>query len=175
MCFKTDLEDLQPTLKKYVSKRIINRADAKDIIQNTNVIALKKESDFDSNKNFNGWIITIAKFQIKAYLKSLQRNKVDSVEDYLLEKMKSSGFLSDVPFANLIKKERENIIEQIRQEFTLSQGIVFCHLSNGLTTEEIVKETGFNAVKVYGLKRRVVQKIKSFLKEEREENEYNVY
>ena len=175
MCFKTDLEDLQPTLKKYVSKRIFNKADAKDIVQNTNIIALKKESEFDSNKNFNGWIITIAKFQIKAYLKSLQRNKIDPVEDGLLERMKSSGFLSDVPFASLIQKERDEMIEEISKHLTISQKIIFCHLSNGLSVKEIKKETGFQLQNIYALRKRLIKKIKKIIKEKKEINQFNIY
>ena len=53
MCFKTDLEELQPTLNRYVSSRILNKDDAVDIVQNTNHIAVKKQLDYDPKKNFN--------------------------------------------------------------------------------------------------------------------------
>ena len=173
MSFTKKLEHLQPTLNRYVSSRILNKEDASDIVQNTNQIAIKKEDQYDSKKNFDGWIITIARFQIKAYLTKIKRNKSKGEVLELNEEIMGSTWLSDVPFAHLIEEERLELLKGINSILTEKELIVFDSLTKGLTNPEICDKTGFSYGSTCALKIRLIKKIKKFIKERQEENKYD--
>jgi RNA polymerase sigma factor (sigma-70 family) len=160
MSFTKKLEHLQPTLSRYVSSRILNKEDASDIVQNTNHIAIKKESEYDLNKNFNGWIITIAKFQIKAYLTKIKRANKKGVTVPLNEEIMGSTWLTDIPFSDLIYKERMDLIVEINASLGRKEAVVFDLLTKGLTLKEISAKLEFSYGCVSSLKQRAVEKIK---------------
>jgi RNA polymerase sigma factor (sigma-70 family) len=173
MSFTKKLEHLQPTLNRYVSSRILNKEDANDIVQNTNHIAIRKESEYDSDKNFNGWIITIAKFQIKAYLTKIKRANKKGITVPLDEEIMGSTWLTDVPFSDLIQEERMNLIIEINSCLGKKESIVFDLLTKGLNTKEISDKLEYPYGSVSSLKVRVIKKIKKLIKERREENKFD--
>jgi len=173
MSFTKKLEHLQPTLNRYVCSRIINKEDASDIVQNTNHIAIRKESEYDSDKNFNGWIITIAKFQIKAYLTKVKRANKKGVTVPLNEEIMGSEWLVDFPFADLIEKERMDSIIAINTRLSKKEAMVFDLLTKGLTIKEISAKLESPYGSVSSLKARVIVKIKKLIKERRELNKFD--
>ena len=163
MSFEEDLKETQKPLKKYVSSVIFNQEDANDIVQNTNKILLNKESSYKEDGNFLSWAITIAKFQIKAYLTKRKRSwEVLSPcdEDFLL----GSDFLSDAPLAHLIEDERLEIIKKINNILGVKEAIIFDLLTKDLTIPEMCDKTGLSYGAVSALKRRVITKIKKLIK-----------
>jgi RNA polymerase sigma factor (sigma-70 family) len=173
MCFKTDLEELQPTLNRYVSSRILNKEDASDIVQNTNHIAIRKESECNSNKNFDGWIITIAKFQIKAYLTKIKRANKKGITVPLDEETMGSTWLSDVPFAHLIEEERMELIKGVNERLSKKESLIFDLLTKGLTAKEISVKLKYPYGTVSSLRVRAIKKIKKLIKERQEQNKYD--
>ena len=63
----------QRRLHAYIFSLVWNPADADDILQETNIVLLKKAAEFDSSRDFLPWALTIAKFQTLAGLKRRQR------------------------------------------------------------------------------------------------------
>lgn len=63
----------QRQLHAYIFSLVWNPADADDILQETNVVLLKKAAEFDTSRNFLPWALTIARFQALAGLKRRQR------------------------------------------------------------------------------------------------------
>ena len=76
MSYGAQLKNSQPQLKAFIESRLYNEADICDVIQNVNEVALNKEKNFDPEKNFEAWVIGIAKFQILDYLKK-NKNRPD--------------------------------------------------------------------------------------------------
>ena len=173
MSFTEKLECLQPTLNRYVSSRILNKEDASDIVQNTNHIAIRKESEYNSNKNFDGWIITIAKFQIKAHLTKLKRANKKGVTVPLNEEIMGSTWLADVPFSDLIQEERMNLIIEINSCLGRKEAIVFDLLTKGLTIKEMSAKLEFSYGSVSSLKQRTIKKIKKLIKERQGKNRFD--
>ena len=173
MSFTKKLEGLQPTLNRYVSSRILNKEDASDIVQNTNHIAIKKEAEYDSNKNFDGWIITIAKFQIKAYLTKIKRASKKGVIVPLNEEIMGSTWLTDVPFSDLIQEERMDLIIEINSHLGRKEAVVFDLLTKGLTIKEISAKLEHPYGSVSSLKARVIKKIKKLIKKRQEGNKFD--
>jgi RNA polymerase sigma-70 factor (ECF subfamily) len=63
----------QRKLHAYIFSLVWNPADADDILQETNLVLLKKASEYDSSREFLPWALTIARFQTLAGLKRRQR------------------------------------------------------------------------------------------------------
>jgi RNA polymerase sigma-70 factor (ECF subfamily) len=67
------LTKFQRQLHAYIFSLVWNPTDADDILQETNLVLLKKASEFDHTRDFLPWAITIARFQTLAGLKRSQR------------------------------------------------------------------------------------------------------
>jgi len=63
----------QRKLHAYIFSLVWNPADADDILQETNIVLLKKAAEFDASRDFLPWALTIARFQTLAGLKRRQR------------------------------------------------------------------------------------------------------
>jgi threonine dehydratase len=59
----------QRRLHAYIFSLVWNPADADDILQETNIVLLKKAAEYDTNRDFLPWALTIARFQALAGLK----------------------------------------------------------------------------------------------------------
>ena len=67
------LSNSQWKLHAYIFSLVWNPADADDILQETNIVLLKKAAEYDTNRKFLPWALTIARFQALAGLKRRQR------------------------------------------------------------------------------------------------------
>jgi RNA polymerase sigma-70 factor (ECF subfamily) len=63
----------QRKLHAFIFSLVWNPADADDILQETNLVLLKKAAEYDSTREFLPWALTIARFQTLAGLKRRQR------------------------------------------------------------------------------------------------------
>ena len=59
------LKSIQNNIKRYLKSIIFCEKDAEDILQETNLILIKKRKDFDESKPLIPWAMTIVRFQIK--------------------------------------------------------------------------------------------------------------
>jgi RNA polymerase sigma-70 factor (ECF subfamily) len=67
------LTKYQRQLHAYIFSLVWNPTDADDILQETNLVLLKKSAEFDPSREFLPWAFTFARFQALAGLKRLQR------------------------------------------------------------------------------------------------------
>lgn len=81
--FKTSVLGMQGNLLSFALKLTANREEAKDLVQDTTLKALRNESKFVENTNFKGWMLTIMRnIFINNYRKNARENTmVDSSED----------------------------------------------------------------------------------------------
>ena len=99
MCYQSEINSIQPTLKRYVKSRVFRPQDAEDIVQNTNIILINKEDQYDENKNFQAWVFTIAFWQIRRYFTDLKRSKIIYFDDPLEEMcLSDNGRVKNSPF-----------------------------------------------------------------------------
>ena len=167
MCYQSDLADIQPVLSGFVRGRIQNEQDAFDIVQETNRVLINKQSNYDTSRPFKPWALGVAKWQILAHFKRIKRSAP-------VQSLDVSGFssnfiginpnwLADVPFANLIKKERKQLIKNLNHILSNRQKQVFNLLIEGMNNAEIAEQTGMKEKNVQVLKSRLIQKIKKFV------------
>ena len=166
MSYGSQLKESQPTLKAFVESKVFHKEDAHDIIQNVNEVALNKRGLFDEEKNFEAWVIGIAKYQIKAYLKK-HKNTPDIVpldfgregEGYVVDE-NPTLWLADIPFANLVQKERRELRRQIRGRLTKKQKIIFDLICEGFSPSQISEKLDMKLCAINTLKYRLVQRAK---------------
>jgi RNA polymerase sigma-70 factor (ECF subfamily) len=161
MCYHSDLANFQSALYAFVKSRVSNQSDAEDVVQNVNRVLLNKEKDYDPNYPFKGWAIGIAKWQILAYYKKEKRkvplSSLDVVEEV------NPNWLSDVPFASLIKKERAHLIKGLNRILSPRQKQVFNMLMDGFSQQEISEVIGTSKINVQVLKTRLIERIRKFV------------
>lgn len=81
--FKTSVLGMQGNLLSFALKLTANREEAKDLVQDTTLKALRNEEKFVENTNFKGWMLTIMRnIFINNYRKNARENTmVDSSND----------------------------------------------------------------------------------------------
>lgn len=81
--FQTSVLKMQGNLLSFALKLTANHEEAKDLVQDTTLKALRSEEKFVENTNFKGWMLTIMRnIFINNYRKSARENTmVDTSED----------------------------------------------------------------------------------------------
>lgn len=74
--FSQKLVRIQRALYSYILCLLPNRADAEDVLQETNLILCKKFHEYDETGNFQAWAFRIAKYQVMAHLTKHRRSKI---------------------------------------------------------------------------------------------------
>ncbi|MFC4991700.1 sigma-70 family RNA polymerase sigma factor [Rubritalea tangerina] len=77
----------QEKLLSYIVSLVGDVDDAWDILQETNLILWKKQSELPEVQNFDAWTYTIAKFQTLRFLKTCKRRRVSYLNNELMEVM----------------------------------------------------------------------------------------
>ena len=122
--FKNSILGMQGNLLSFALKLTANREEAKDLVQDTTLKALRNESKFVENTNFKGWMLTIMRnIFINNYRKNARENTmVDSSEDlFHLNLCQESGLETpDGAYAcNEISSIIESFTEDYRQPFSM--------------------------------------------------------
>ena len=138
-CYETKLLLVRRLLLNYIKPRVFNKEDAEDIVQNVLIILSKKMNEFDANKNFCSWALTICNFQIKAYFSKSKRNKVVSILDEGNMSPESLGYFCDrMPFQNLIQEEKQKVTTQIINNLNTMEKKVFSLSLKGFSAKDII-------------------------------------
>lgn len=75
--FDSSLADIQRNIYSYIFTMMPNISDAKDILQETNIIMVNKQSSFDPKLGpLKAWAFTIARYQVMAFRTLKGRSKV---------------------------------------------------------------------------------------------------
>lgn len=171
MSYGAQLKESQPTLKAFVESKIFHKEDAYDIIQNVNEVVLNKQELFNEEKSFEAWVIGIAKYQIKAYLKK-HKNTPDIVpldcgregEGYVIDE-NPTLWLAEIPFGDLVQKERRELRLQIRSKLTKKQKIIFDLTCEGFSPSQISEKLDIKLCTINILKYRLVQRAKFVIRQ----------
>lgn len=79
----------QAVVYAYIRTLLTEREAAMDVLQEVNLTACKKSSDYNRNTSFNAWVTKIAHFHVLAYRRKMSRDRLlfdDRVFDYLAER-----------------------------------------------------------------------------------------
>ncbi len=87
----------QSRLYAYVLSLTLNKERARDILQQTNLVLLEKESEFKPGSNFNGWAYRVAYYEVLADRRTRQRDR-HLFSDELLALVASRSTVQDNAF-----------------------------------------------------------------------------
>lgn len=91
--FVRELTKAQFDLRFYIVSLLGGSKDAMDVLQETNVYLWRKASTYDASRPFLPWAKTLARFQVLAWRKRQQREKIvfdDSVVESLADSLTAS-------------------------------------------------------------------------------------
>lgn len=75
----------QPRLRGFVRCLLLNTSEVDDVLQETNVVLLRKSGDFQPGTNFWAWASTVARFEVLGFLRRRGRRKDLFGNELLLE------------------------------------------------------------------------------------------
>lgn len=116
--FKSMVFAMQSNLMAFAMKLTLNKEEAQDLVQDTNLKALKNEAKFVDASNPRGWMLTIMRnIFINNYRRSTRENIVlDTSDDgYLLNLPQESGISN--PEGAFALGEITSIIEKIPEDY----------------------------------------------------------
>ena len=71
--FILELTQVQQRLLSYIYRRVANREQAQEVLQQTNLVLCRKADDFELGTNFNAWAFAVAHYQILSHRKNVAR------------------------------------------------------------------------------------------------------
>lgn len=97
--FILELTQAQQRLLSYIYRRVANRDQAMEILQQTNLVLCHKADDFKLGTNFAAWSSSVAHYQILSYRTSLSRDRLvftDEVMMFIDDRENESGMREEV-------------------------------------------------------------------------------
>lgn len=116
--FKSMVFAMQSNLMAFAMKLTLNKEEAQDLVQDTNLKALKNEAKFVDASNPRGWMLTIMRnIFINNYRRSARENTVFDTSDdgYLLNLPQESGMSN--PEGAFALGEITSIIEKFPEDY----------------------------------------------------------
>ena len=155
----SELKEVQPHIENIIRSVVINPKDCEDIIQDVNFIILSKRYEFDSSKQLKPWACTIARFQIKKYLKSKKRWNRKHID------FDHADFpLVENPMHYFITDEKIQLEKDLSALLSERQYSIYKYLNKGYTIKEISKKMNLKTTDVSRAKSAMILNVRSFLK-----------
>ena len=163
-CYNTKINKLRPTLLKFCNSRIYSSVDAEDVTQNTVLILVQKQKEYDLNKSFFSWAMNICRFQIMAYLTSAKRNK-KRIEEECASSFDSLGYCFDkMPFQDLVQDEKRKVFDQIKSILNNREKSIFELSLKGWGSKDIIYSLQISRSAYSASKSRALKKAKKHFK-----------
>ena len=161
--FILELTQAQQRLLSYIYRRVANRDQAMEILQQTNLVLCHKADDFKLGTNFAAWSSTVAHYRILSYRKSLSRDRL---------------VFTDEVFAVIDERESENEIREgalshlrycLKAMSSDNQILIKLRYAGELSMEQIAtkvgKKVGAVRVKLHRLRRSLRDCVQNRLQE----------
>ena len=162
--FILELTQAQQRLFGYIFRRVANRDQAMEVLQQVNLVLCHKADNYELGTNFAAWSSTVAHYQILSYRKSQSRDRLvftDKVVAIIDERENNSA-------------EREDRLAHLRQCFRAlsggNQAFLNLRYEGGLSMKQIAMEVGKKVgavrVKLHRLRRSLRDCVQNRLREE---------
>ena len=148
--------EVQPVVSHFIHSMVRDSAAAKDVLQSTALVLLRKFSDFDSNRRFLPWAMAIAKFEVLAHRRDHARCLV-SFDSELMDQLAESW----VEFAPAVSDEVSALQGCVGKLPEQARRVVRLRYADDLNSKEIAKRLNRDAGNV----RVMLQRIRLQLRE----------
>ncbi len=88
--FVQELIEVQRGLYTYIFRLLPNVTDANDVLQETNLVIMRKQSEYQLGTNFAAWAAAIARNQVLSFRLKMQRDRL-FFDEQLLDQLAVSG------------------------------------------------------------------------------------
>ena len=160
--FVRKLVDVQRPLYTYILSLLPSTAEAKDVLQQANVVLLEKQGEYDPSGNFGAWAARIAYFEVLAHRKRQQRDRLylnDSLVEQLAEEGSEILDAEDQPLRAL-----GNCLEKLSsKDRTLLEKRYAGGLKPGRIAEEVGRSTGAISQALYRIRSTLMRCIEKSL------------
>jgi RNA polymerase sigma-70 factor (ECF subfamily) len=116
--FASQITASQQRLYAYIRSLLDNSASAWDVLQESNIVLWKKQTEFLPGTNFDAWAFTVARFQVMAWLRDRKREPLDVMTPELCELMAEDAAVETAEFDGrlvALQKCREQLPERGRR------------------------------------------------------------
>ena len=160
-----ELTQCQQRLYGYIFRRVANRDQAMEVLQQTNLVLCRKADDFEPGTNFNAWAATVAHYQILSYRKTLARDRLVFTEDVL----------AAIDEGEPDNERREGMLQHLRHCFAKmsdeNQTLIKLRYERDLSMDQLANEVGKKVVavrvKLHRLRRTLRNCVETRLQEEK--------
>lgn len=134
--FSQLLTQSQRRIYAFILTLIPNRAEAEDILQETNLILCRKAAEYDPDRHFLAWAFKIARFQTMAHMKSKSRSPLVFQED-LMEKLSDDA--ENLEGFGSLQRALTQCMEKLTKR---NRELIRIRYEQGMSLEESAKELG---------------------------------
>lgn len=138
--FSRKITEHQQRLYGYIYSLVANSTVSWDILQETNIILWKKQSEFQPGSNFEAWARTVAHFQVLAFLRDRQRDPMTLLTPELLEALRDDAAAIADRFG-----ERLRILQRCREDLAgKARELITLHYEQGLSMKTVAIQLGMS-------------------------------
>ena len=142
--FILELTQVQQRLLSYIYRRVANREQAQEVLQQTNLVLCRKADDFELGTNFNAWAFAVAHYQILSHRQNVVRERlVFSDEVFLVVDARDEE--------SLVREELKRILRFCYGKLSqVNQELMKLRYQDGLSFQQVADELNkqISAVKV---------------------------
>ncbi len=117
--FVLELTQAQQRLLSYIYRRVANREQAQEVLQQTNLVLCRKANEFEPGTNFNAWAVTVAHYQILCHRANVTRERL---------------VFSDEVFAVVDGRDEESLVHEEYRRI-----LRFCYGKISQVNQELMK------------------------------------
>ena len=142
--FILELTQVQQRLLSYIYRRVANREQAQEVLQQTNLVLCRKADDFELGTNFNAWAVTVARYQILSHRKNVARERLVFSDEVF-------SVVDDRGEESLFHEERKRILRFCYGKLSqVNQELMKLRYQDGLSFQQVADELNkqISAVKV---------------------------
>ena len=142
--FILELTQVQQRLLSYIYRRVANREQAQEVLQQTNLVLCRKADDFELGTNFNAWAFAVAHYQILSYRQNIARERLVFSDEVFL-------VVDDRDEESLVREELKRVLRFCYGKLSqVNQELMKLRYQDGLPFEQVANELNkkIGAVKV---------------------------
>ena len=162
--FVLELTQAQPLLFGFLFKRLANSEQAKEVLQQTNLVLCRKADDFELGTNFKAWAMTVAHYQALSYRRTQARDRLVFTDEvaFLMDEEGDQIFLTErlVHLRHCYQSLSEDNRNLLSRRYDQSDSIQ--HIAT-----ELSRTVGAVKVKLHRLRRKLMHCIENRLQKEK--------
>ncbi len=142
--YATALSETMRLLRPYLSKRLSNKTEIEDVLQEILISIHKARHTYDGLRPYAPWAFAIAKYRLHDHLRAHYADHLRFAAELTEAENISASDVTEIPFSY------ESIKEEVRQLPEKQAKILHLMHSEGYTAKEVAAQIGMNesAVKV---------------------------